>query len=173
MERLGDMINSSEESVALRDLLIQEAVESICQGDSRQISRLMATYHSQLHRDEISRQRDAEALLLITGASDGHSRLNRYEALLRLGFERELVRAVFMENESDDLEDYIWADREYLEEKESQLKEKYGKKLTVQELIWQDVLAASQLPLEEHPRFDRNVPDLSEAAHDWAEYPEY
>lgn len=173
MERLGDMINSSEESVALRDLLIREAVVSLCKGDERQASSLMATYDSRLHQDKESRLRDTEAMLLISGAADGDFRLNQYEALLRLGFDQEALREVFMEHESDSLYDYFWEDEEYVEQKQSELKQKHGKKLSVQELVWQEVLAASQLPLEEYPRFDRDVPDYSENTFDRAEYPEY
>ncbi len=172
MERLGDMINSSEESGALRDLLIREAVGSICDGDSRAVSRLMATYDPQLHHDRESRLRDTEAMLLISGAADGNFQLNHYEALLRLGFDQEALGEVFMEHASDSLYDYFWADEEYVEQKQSELKQKHGKKLSVQELVWQEVLAASQLPLEEYPRFDRNIPDHSENTYDRAEYPE-
>lgn len=173
MERLGAMINSSQESVALRDLLIREAVMSLCREDAAQTRQLMVSYHSQLHIDSESRLRDTQAMLLLSNSIDGNGRLNTYEALLRLGFDRDALRELFMKQEDGALQDYTWADEEYLEQEQAKLVAKYGKELSVKEMIWQEVLASAQLPLEEYPRFDRNVPKYNGSAYDRVEFPEF
>ena len=172
MERLGDMINSSAESVALRDLLVRETVSGLCRKDKSAERRLLASYNSKLHPDQASRLRDTEAMLLITDTVDGDSVLNSYEALLRLGFDQELLQEIFMENESGSMSYYFWADDEYAQKKRSELAQKYGKELSEKELIWQDILASAQQPLEEYPRFDRDVPEYNGSAYDRVVFPE-
>lgn len=172
MDRLGEMINSSEESIALRDLLIRETVTGLCRKDESAQRRLMASYDSQLHQDKASRLADTEAMLLIASAIDGDSVLNSYEALLRLGFDQALLEEIFMEYEGESMHYYIWADDEYAEQKRSELAEKYGKELSEKELIWQDVLASAQQPLE-CSRFDRDVPEYHDSAYDRAEFPDF
>lgn len=172
MQRLGDMINSSEESVALRDLLIRETVTGLCRKDESAQRRLMASYDSQLHQDKASRLADTEAMLLIAGAIDGDSVLNSYEALLRLGFDQAILEEIFMEYEGESMHHYFWADDEYVEQKRSELAKKYGKELSEKELIWQDILASAQQPLE-CSRFDRDVPDYHNSAYDRVEFPDF
>lgn len=172
MDRLGEMINSSEESIALRDILIRETVTGLCRKDESAQRRLMASYDSQLHQDKASRLADTEAMLLIASAIDGDSVLNSYEALLRLGFDQALLEEIFMEYEGESMHYYIWADDEYAEQKRSELAEKYGNELSEKELIWQDVLASAQQPLE-CSRFDRDVPEYHDSAYDRAEFPDF
>ena len=172
MDRLGEMINSSEESVALRDLLIRETVTGLCRKDESAQRRLMASYDSQLHQDKASRLADTEAMLLIAGAIDGDSVLNSYEALLRLGFDQAILEEIFMEYEGESMHHYFWADDEYVEQKRSELAKKYGKELSEKELIWQDILASAQQPLE-CSRFDRDVPDYHNNAYDRVEFPDF
>lgn len=172
MDRLGEMINSSEESVALRDLLIRETVTGLCRKDESAQRRLMASYDSQLHQDKASRLADTEAMLLIAGAIDGDSVLNSYEALLRLGFDQAILEEIFMEYEGESMHHYFWADEEYVEQKRSELAKKYGKELSEKELIWQDILASAQQPLE-CSRFDRDVPDYHNNAYDRVEFPDF
>lgn len=176
MDRLGEMINSSEESIALRDMLIRESVATLCEGDNRAINRLMASYDSKLHLDKEERLMDTEAMLLITGALDGNFKLDTYEALIRLGFDRDVLYQNYVENEPNMLEDYWWGDEDNAADKvEADLKAKYGKEMSVQDMMWQEVLAASQQPLGEYPRFDRNRFRLTDNTNsfDQAEFPEF
>ncbi len=71
LEKLGDLINSTEQAVALKNLLIVTAVqEELCDGDAEMANQLVQQFLSSSPTDESMRTQEAKALLMIFAASE-------------------------------------------------------------------------------------------------------
>lgn len=71
LEKLGDLINSTEQAVALKNLLIVTAVqEEMCGGDAEMANQLVQQFLNSSPTEESKRVQEAKALLMIFAASD-------------------------------------------------------------------------------------------------------
>ncbi|MGM9600959.1 MAG: hypothetical protein ACI3W5_05145 [Faecousia sp.] len=147
MERIGAMINVSEESTALRNLLVKQAIMNICGDDKASANRLIAAYSPQRNQDGDSQIRDAEAMLMIAGVCDGNRKLDQYEALLRLpGFDQSVLYD-HLSSLPKLQEEYAYGVLPLV----AALEYKYGHDITETDLIWVDMVAESQKHLSPNP----------------------
>ncbi len=153
MERLGAMINSSDESIELREFIVKAMIMEMCGDDRAASRRLTEAYRSRSNQTREDQIGDAEAMIQLLGLYPGNRRLNRYEALLRLpGMDADVVYSQFASEDIDALM-HIYADRQHRELEET-LAQKYGSGLTLEQMVWEELVASSRLPLDSYPRFD-------------------
>ncbi len=138
MDQVGKMINTSQESTGLRDLILHSSLQDSPWAE------LLSGYTGQLHTDPLLQRQDAEVMLLLTG---GGSELDTLAALLRLpGISREAAKTAFLAKPMDTLFpdlvqiQQVWKKDELIREDRScawdDLADYLGDEAGVQETVW-------------------------------------